>query len=339
MKKSPLSIVVIGGGTGAPVVLKSLLLSGFDNLTAISASMDSGGRTGLIRTDERDRVISISDTLRCLLALLKESDNHKSQVSAFIDLASFTDGRGRNVGYNLYYGLLEKHNNDFQKVQTHLEQLLNIKFRGTAIPISSSPSHIHFSTQNGSVYHGEHELDRQAMSANPVTKFWISPAVKANPRSIDAIKKATHIIYAPGSLYGSLLSNFLPSGVTTAFKSSKARKILITNLVSTRNETHNFTPLDYLQIYKKYTKLKLPFTDLIVPNLTKQEFETKYPQVKEKYATEHSHFLGWSEIDFLPLRKLKINIHYSPLFYITPTYHRLRHNTQELSKIFKKIIS
>ncbi len=84
----------MGGGTGAPVVIKSLLSAGFENLTAISASMDSGGRTGQIRTDERDRVISVSDTLRCLLSLLKDSDNHQAQVTAFTDLVSFTDGRG-----------------------------------------------------------------------------------------------------------------------------------------------------------------------------------------------------------------------------------------------------
>ena len=47
-------IVTIGGGTGAPIITQALLLSGFKNLSCIAASMDSGGRTGIIRSDERD---------------------------------------------------------------------------------------------------------------------------------------------------------------------------------------------------------------------------------------------------------------------------------------------
>lgn len=332
-------IVVIGGGTGAPLILKSLLQAGFTNLTAISASMDSGGRTGHIRTDERDRVISISDTLRCLLALIKDSDNHKSPVEAFMDLASFTDGRGRNVGYNIYYGLLEKYDNDFAKVQSHLEKLLDIKFHGTAIPSSTTPTHIHFSTQNGTIYHGEHELDRQSMSANPVTKFWISPLVKANPKAIKALKRATHIIYAPGSLYGSILSNFLPTGITSALKASPAKKILVTNLVSTRNQTHNYTPQDYLNIFKTYSKLKSPFNTIIIPNISQEEFDRQYPQVKSNYATEHSHFLGWNTNQLQPIKKLNIEVIQAPIFSITKTYNRLRHNPDKLSEIFTNILT
>lgn len=127
MAKSP-RIVTIGGGTGAPIVIQSLLLAGFENITAVTASMDSGGKTGTIRSDERDRVIAVSDLLRTLISLIPPESNHIPQIEAFTSLAEFTDGRNRNLGYTLYYALLEKYQDDFPTVQKHLEQLLGLHF-------------------------------------------------------------------------------------------------------------------------------------------------------------------------------------------------------------------
>ena len=56
-------IVTIGGGTGAPVIVQALLQAGYQNISCLCASMDSGGKTGIIRSDERDQVIAISDLL------------------------------------------------------------------------------------------------------------------------------------------------------------------------------------------------------------------------------------------------------------------------------------
>lgn len=336
--KTPTHIVVFGGGTGAPVVLNSLILAGFSDLTVISASMDSGGKTGIIRTDERDRVIAISDLLRCLLSLVDPKHNHLSQVSAFFDLAGFTDGRNRNLGYTIYYALLEKYHNDFLQVQRHLEKLIGIQFLGQAIPVTLDSTNIHFKTENGSEFRGEHELDRQSMSTNSVVSMWLDPPVSATPEAILAITSATHIIYAPGSIYGSILSNFLPTGVTSALKKSPAKKIIITNLVSTRNQTHSFTPIDYFQLFRTYTKLSRPFDYIIAPQITQTEFSASHSQVASSYASEHSHFLSWSKSDFAPLTAHQITPILSDIVSITPQLNRIRHDPNKLSKILKKII-
>jgi 2-phospho-L-lactate transferase/gluconeogenesis factor (CofD/UPF0052 family) len=107
-------IVTIGGGTGAPIIIQALLSAGYTNLSCICASMDSGGKTGVIRSDERDQVIAISDLLRNLLALIT-TVNHKRNISAFTDLVSYIDGRQRNLGYIIYYALLEKYQTTFSK--------------------------------------------------------------------------------------------------------------------------------------------------------------------------------------------------------------------------------
>ncbi|KKU33412.1 hypothetical protein A3K29_05285 [Candidatus Collierbacteria bacterium RIFOXYB2_FULL_46_14] len=330
-------IVTIGGGTGAPVIIQALLQAGFTDLSCICASMDSGGKTGIIRSDERDQVIAISDLLRNLLALIT-SANHKKNISAFTDMVSFVDGRQRNLGYTIYYALLEKYQNNFLRVQEHLEELLGIRFGGTAIPITTDSSNLYFKTKAGQIFRGEHELDKQSMSKNTITKLWLDPKVQASPEAIRAIKTAKYIIYCPGSLYGSILSNFLPDGIKKALKASKAKKILITNLVSNRNQTHHFTPRKYLHIFQKYTGLKKPFNILLAPKQSKMRFNRLHPKIAASYACEHSHFLGWSSKKLRGLSRHHIKVVTSNTISITPQLNRLRHDPTKLAKILKKII-
>ncbi len=330
-------IVTFGGGTGAPIIIQSLLKAGYKDLSCICASMDSGGKTGIIRSDERDQVIAISDLLRNLLALIT-GRHHRKNISAFTDLVAFTDGRQRNLGYTIYYALLEKYQNDFVKVQEHLESLLNIKFDGTAIPVTADSSSICFRTKNGQVFYGEHELDKQSMSKNLISKVWLNPKVQATPQAVAAIKAADFIIYCPGSLYGSILSNFLPVGITEALKESSATKILISNIVSNRNQTHRFTIQKYLQVFQKYTGLQKPFDYIITPDISQKAFEKKYKDIAKSYGREHAHFIGCPKSEVDKFAKKDIKVLTSDIFSITAHLNRLRHDPAKLAKVFKKLI-
>ncbi len=333
-----LRVTTIGGGTGSPIVIRSLILARFTNIFAVSASTDSGGKTGQVRSDERDRIIAVSDLLRNLLALISPRQNHLPRISAFTDLVSFTDGRNRNLGYTLYYALLEKHAGNFLAVQNTLEKILDIHFSGQAIPITLQSANIRFSTSQGNTFTGEHELDRQSMSANTISKIWLDHPVAATPEAISAIINTDYLIYSPGSVYGSIISNFLPQGITSALKKTSARKILISNLVSNRNQTHEFTPKQYLGIFQTYTKLKKPFDVLICPDISRAQFDRKYPSIAATYAAEHSHFLGWSAEQTSPLKSLGIRVETGKIYSITPQLNRLRHDPVELAKIFKKLL-
>lgn len=168
-----------------------------------------------------------------------------------------------------------------------------------------------------------------------IDKIWLDPQVPATPQAIAAIKNATHIIYCPGSLYGSVIANFLPTGVTSALHSSQAKKILITNLVSTRNQTHKFTPTDYLQTFQKYTRLKTPFELMVAPHISYSQFVKKYPRVSANYDAEHSYFLGWSNPNLGP----KVQIIQDDIFSITPKLNRIRHDPAKLAKILRPLIT
>jgi uncharacterized cofD-like protein len=330
-------IVTIGGGTGAPIITQALLLAGYKNLSCIAASMDSGGKTGIIRSDERDQVIAISDLLRTLISLISSTNHHKN-IKAFTELVSFTDGRQRNLGYTIYYALLEMYQNDFIKAQKHLENLLGIKFDGTVIPVTTDSSNICFETKNGTVFHGEHELDKQSMSKNSIVDLWLDPDVPATPQAIAAIEEADYLIYCPGSLYGSIISNFLPIGIKEALKVSKAQKILITNLVTNRNQTHHFTPEKYIRVFQKYTGLDKPVDIMLVPHLTQKAFEKRFPKIVRAYALEHAHFLSWTENELKSTIDKDIKVSTSDIISITPQLNRLRHDPKKLSRVLKTLI-
>jgi len=166
----------------------------------------------------------------------------------------------------------------------------------------------------------------------------LDPDVPATPQAINAIEQADYLIYCPGSLYGSVISNFLPIGIKEALKVSKAQKILVTNLVSNRNQTHHFTPEKYLKVFRHFTDLKKPFDYIISPDITQKAFEKKYSKVAKSYALEHSHFLSWTRKDLKTATQKGIKILTSDIISITPQLSRLRHDPKKLSKVFKSII-
>ncbi len=331
-------IVTIGGGSGAPVVLRALMQAGFSDIKAICAAMDTGGLSGRVRTDERDRVISVGDLFRNFMALIPGQHLSKPQVQAFLELIDFIDGRGRNLGYTIYYALLEKYHDDFLQVQQLIEQLLQIKMSGMAIPVTLTPTNIHFLTQSGQEYVGEHQLDLYSMSKDLISKVWIEPRSEATDEAKQAIRQATHIIYCPGSLYGSVICNFLPKGITAALDVSQATKILVTNLVSTRHENHYFKPLDYWRIFKKYTHTRTPFEVMVVPDVSRMEFEEKYPKVAQNYDHEHSYFQGWDDAELQRLTSKGVRVVKGKIYTISPQYSRIRHHPKSLAKVLKPVL-
>jgi uncharacterized cofD-like protein len=332
-----LKVVTLGGGSGAPPVLRALLKLGVRQLTAICAASDSGGKTGVIRSDERDRVIAISDLFRNLIALIPPEANHALQVQTFIDTVSFVDGRNRNLGYSLYYALLEKYRGNFTQVQKHFERLLDLKFAGQALPVTLEPSNIAFETESGRKFLGEHELDLQSMSRDQVERIWLEPEARASRRVLKAIEAADVIIYCPGSLYGSVLANVLPSGVREALKGSKAKKIIFTNLVSDRNQTHQFGAVEYLTVFSRYLGVSKPFDLVIMPNLSHSHFNKLYPRVADQYRLEHSYFLGRRPGDIKSLAKRKIELIHADIFSITVKLSRIRHDPDKLAAVLSRV--
>ena len=308
-----------------PVVNQALLLAGFPEVSSIVTTFDNGGDTGRMRTDERGRILAFSDYWRALLSLWPEDQQKKR----WEEMLKYRDGRERNFG-NLFFAFMAEREKDLSGVDKLFSQLTGAKIKGRVIPVSLEPANICFKTQSGKVYQGEHFLDEMRMSRDLVKKIWLEPQVKANPKAIKAIAEAEVIIICPGSMYGSILVNFLPNGISEAYRQSKAFKILLTNIMSVANENHKFSQDDYVRVFAKRLKTKKPFDLVIMPDLEKLN-QKILKKVLKLYEMENSFFLK-------PNLESKNKTLVADIAKIEQKNYRLRHDPRKLAKVFAQII-
>lgn len=244
---SKLRVCTIGGGSGMPVVNKALLRIGIGNITSIVTTFDSGGDTGRLRTDERGRILAYSDYWRSLMSLWVDG----KQKELWEEMLRYRDGRGRNFG-NLFFQFMAEKQGGLDGVARYFGRLMDANIQGTVVPVTDIPGEICFETKSGRSFCGEHRLDEMRMSADAVKKIWLSQEVEANKEAKEALKMADVIIICPGSLYGSVIINFLPKGMSEAYRMSKAKKILLTNIMSVANENDGFDQNDYNRVFSEY---------------------------------------------------------------------------------------
>ena len=263
------NVVTVGGGTGSPIINRALIETGeVKYIWAIAAVFDSGGSTGRRRLNSEGKEPAFSDPMRILLSLADPrtiGPHYEVSKRWFMH----RDTKDAVLGHDIISRFFDK-NNGYAQIEADLKTL-GINLIGTVIPSTTHSTNILFTTQSGRKYLGEHLLDGKTMSKDVVVDMKLNPQVPGYLPAIKAITSADAIFLACGSPHGSMLCNFLPLGMRRAIQSTKAKIFVITNLVSTRNETHEFSPHDYVNLVKKYTRAKI--TGLIVPAMSRRQFE------------------------------------------------------------------
>lgn len=315
-------IVTIGGGSGMPIVNQALVKIGIKNICSVVTTFDSGGDTGRIRTDERGSVLAFSDYWRSLMSLWSDGEQKKY----WQDMLKFRDGRGRNFG-NLFFQFMSERSGNLSKVDSLFQTLTQANLCGQVVPISTSPDDVCFVTKSGKKYIGEHNFDDQRMSLDMVDKVWLSGNVEASAEAILAINEANVIIVCPGSLYGSIVTNFLPKGMSEAFEKSRAKKILITNIMSVSNETNDFDQDKYVAVINEY--VKVDFDLILMPDLSKID-KRQFELICKSYLNEHSK-------PILLNKNSKQKVEVEDIVLVDEVNLRLRHSEDKLAKFFAKI--
>lgn len=265
-------VVTIGGGTGTFTVLSGLKHYPLE-LTAIVTMADDGGSTGRLR--DEFGVLPPGDLRQCLVALsdvdtvMRKLFNYRYQSGELM---------GHNFG-NIFISTLEKVSGSLDKALDIIGDILNI--RGRVVPVTLLPVHLITNLKNGKVLEGESALSQyQLVSKFGIKKMFLRPKPRPNPKAIKALQEADLIIVGPGNLYGSLLPNFLVSGIGKALASSKARKVYVANLMNKHGHTDGFKVSDYVRLLEKEIGKPGVF-DTIVYN-TKRPAES----LLRKYADE-----------------------------------------------------
>ena len=324
------NIVIIGGGTGT-----STLLSGLKkypaHLSVIVPSWDDGGSNGRLRSELNS--FPYSDARQCLVALA-EGDKTIKQLFDY----RFSQGSisGHTIA-NLMLAALEKITGGPEQAIATAERLL--KTKGEVLPVTLKPTILTAVLENGKKIIGEHNIDEPKGNLEfRIKNLKLKPKATANPKAIKAISRADVIIFGPGDLHTSILPNLLVKGVTQAIFKSKAKKFLVTNIMTKHGQTDGFKASDFVKEVSGYLgKSKLDFA-IINDRKPSQEWLKRYKAEKGEFV--------WPDISEIASKKTKVIVDNFLADYSFSNQpgdklkrSLLRHNSEKLSKIIWQLIS
>lgn len=265
-------IVVIGGGTGLATLLRGLKKYS-NSITAIVTMCDDGSSTGRLR--EELGVLPPGDIRKCLAALAEE----EPLLTKLFEYR-FQNGNGlagHSFG-NLFLAALENLTGSFEKAIEEASNVLAIS--GRVMPSTLDNLTLGAELTNKKIIWGESQIPQHAHK-NPIKNLIISPKdAKAYPPALDAIKNADLIVIGPGSLYTSIIPNFLIKGISEAISASSSPKIYICNISTERGETEGFEVEDHLDKIISYGKEKICNAVLVNSKLLRKEQEGELGKIK-----------------------------------------------------------
>lgn len=243
-------VVVIGGGTGTYQVLVGLKKYSLD-ISAVVAMSDSGGSAGKLRKELS--ILPPGDMRRAILALSDLPLAQKTLEKLF-DFR-FSEGKGlkgHSLG-NLFLAALVQITGREDLAIKEAGRILSAS--GYVYPVTLDKTDLVAVLENGKRVRGESKIDlRHERNGDtvPIKKVYLSPKGNVFIDSKRVIEKADVIILGPGDLYTSVIPNLLVAGVPEAIAESRAKVVLVVNLMTKPGETDDFKVSDFIRVVREY---------------------------------------------------------------------------------------
>lgn len=235
-----LKIVAIGGGHGLSSMLRGLKMHS-RNITAIVTVADDGGGSGMLREDLG--MLPPGDIRNCILSLA----NTEPTLEKLLNYR-FADGSlaGQSFG-NLFLAAMNGISASFDEAVHKMGDVLAIT--GRVLPVTNSDVHLEAEFDNGKRTLGESKIFYAKKINNcRIRQVRLVPEnPPALPESIRAIREADLIVIGPGSLYTSIIPNFLVQGISEAVAASEAPKIYVMNIMTQDGETEGYSGYDHVE--------------------------------------------------------------------------------------------
>jgi len=309
-------IVVIGGGTGLPVLLRGLKQYPVD-ITAIVTVADDGGSSGRIREDlhipppgdVRNVLAALSD----VEPLVEEMFQHRFQTSNELS--------GHSLG-NLILAAMTSITGNFVHAIQEMSKVLNV--RGKVLPAANQSVVLHAELEDGNIVSGESKIP---YSGKKISRVFLTPQnILPLPEAIQAIRQADLIILGPGSLYTSILPNLLVPKIGEELCRSLAKKVYICNLMTQAGETKDYAASDHVKAL--YDHMNCSFINTILVN------DKEVPaDVKLRYKEELARPVQY---DMPKLSELGLEVVHADIAYLEDG--ALRHDPSKVAKILYTLL-
>ena len=275
-------IVVLGGGTGLPIILKQLKKYNVD-LTAIVTVADDGGSSGIIR--DYVNIVPPGDIRNCMVALSDLPDIQKKVFQYRFD-SSDDFFSGHAIGNLIIAALAEMQGSVFDAIRL-LSIMMDVK--GRIYGAAEEPLSLYAKFEDGEIVKGESKI---ANSRKPIEKVYVKPLdetreAEASRDVIRSIEEADIIILGPGSLYTSLLPNLMISDLGEAITNSPAEIVYICNIMTQLGETENFSDADHVRVLHEH--LGKSFINTVLVNTERVPDKYLDQQADEEYLFQVSH--------------------------------------------------
>ena len=275
-------IVVVGGGTGLPVILKSLRNQGAD-ITAIVTVADDGGSSGEIREsiamsppgDLRNVLVSLSDMPQFYEDIFQYRFKKEDQF-----LANHT------IGNLIIAAVAEMRGSTYDAIQL-LARMMHVD--GHIYPSSETPLTLHAVFKDGTMAIGESKIavDRKTIDHVYVRNTTDDREAKAARKVVSAIMEADMVVLGPGSLFTSILPNLVIPEIGEAIVETEAEVVYICNIMTQKGETEHFTDADHIRVLHEH--LKQPFINTVLVNTEKVPEGYMNPEIYDEYLVQVAH--------------------------------------------------
>lgn len=304
-------VVVLGGGTGMPVLLQGLKQYPLD-LTAVVTVADDGGSTGKIR-HEID--IPAPGDIRNVIAALANVDEDLHELFQY--RISGNNGLAGHALGNLLLVATNEITGDFNYAVEKVANLFNVQ--ANIYPVVNKSVTLHAEMEDGSIVSGESNIP---IKNKKIGRIFVTPKnIPANQRVIQAIHEADLIVISPGSLYTSILPNLIINDVIQALKETKATIVYVCNIMTQRGETNNYAASDHVKAIHNHLAAEIIDT-IIVHN---EAIEKTTLQMYEKEQAFQV------QVDYDELEKLNLTIIEENM--IDDAKHMIRHNYKKIAQL------
>ncbi|MFD2922631.1 gluconeogenesis factor YvcK family protein [Halobacillus naozhouensis] len=309
-------VVVIGGGTGMPVLLRGLKYFPID-LSAIVTVADDGGSSGRLRSELS---IPAPGDIRNVLAAMSDAE------PMLLDLFQhrFANGNGlsgHSMG-NLLLAAMTSMTGDFYHGIKEISRVLNVK--GNIYPIANHSMNLHAEMEDGTLVTGESNIPK---ANKRIKRVYVSPLpIQPLPEAMNAIRDADLVVIAPGSLYTSILPNIIIPEIGQALRETKAKVTYVCNVMTQEGETSGYTAADHVQaIYDHVGEGCIH--SVVVHN------KPIGPNIRKVYAEENAEPVHY---DMDRIKALGLNIIEEDI--IDKSKAAIRHDTKKLAHLLHSML-
>ena len=279
----------------------------------MSRTAGSRGGSGMLREDLG--MLPPGDIRNCIMALANTEPTMQQLLNY-----RFTDGSlaGQSFG-NLFLAAMNGISGSFDEAVHRMGDVLAIT--GRVLPVTNQDVRLEAEFHDGSRTLGESKIFyAKKINNSRIRKVRLVPErPTALPESVRAIRDADIVVIGPGSLYTSIIPNFLVGGIADAGRQSRALKIYVLNIMTQDGETDGYDADDHVRAILEHAGPGV--MDVCIAN-----DEPVPPEIMEPYAKE-----GVSQLELRreDLEQMGLAVRTFPL--LEPGRY-IRHNSDALAR-------